>query len=157
MDTDDTTAAGLSRRAFLGTGAAGTLGLALAGSLGPIARASGAEHGPAKPAAGFDGYGPLRPDPAGRLSLPKGFHYTVVAESGVTRLETGQPSPDYYDGTASFVRRGGDGSVLVANHEIREPGSFIARRAAGPGVRLRPRCQRRDDDHRGRQARPPGA
>ena len=48
----------------------------------------------------------------------------MVAESGVTRLETGQPSPDFYDGTASFVRPGGDGSVLVANHEIREPGSF---------------------------------
>ena len=63
------------------------------GSLGPIARASGAEHGPAKPGPGFDGYGPLRPDPAGRLSLPKGFHYRVVAESGVTRLETGELEP----------------------------------------------------------------
>ena len=125
MDTDNTSAPGLSRRAFLGTGAAGTLGLALAGSLGPIARASGADHGSANGAAGgFDGYGPLRPDPAGRLSLPNGFRYSVVAESGVTQLETGQPSPDFYDGTVSFVRPGGDGSVLVANHEIREPGSF---------------------------------
>ena len=48
----------------------------------------------------------------------------MVAESGVTRLDSGEPSPDFYDGTASFVRPRGNGSVLVANHEIREPGSF---------------------------------
>ena len=47
----------------------------------------------------------------------------MVAESGVTTLEGGGVSPDFYDGTAAFARPGG-GSVLVANHEIREPGSF---------------------------------
>jgi secreted PhoX family phosphatase len=60
------------------------------------------------------------PDPAGRLSLPKRFHYRVVAETGVTRLESGEVSPDNYDGTAAFPRTGG-GSVLVTNHEIRPP------------------------------------
>ena len=45
-------------------------------------------------------------DPAGLLSLPKRFHYTVVAETGVTRLESGQVSPDNYDGTAAFARPG---------------------------------------------------
>ena len=113
--------AGLSRRGLLRGGAAGALGLAMAGSLGGLARAGGAAAA-AKPRSGV-GYGPLVPDPAGRLSLPPRFHYNVVAETGVTRLESGEVSPDYYDGTAAFVRTGG-GSVLVANHEIREPGSF---------------------------------
>ena len=115
---------GLTRRGLLGGGAASALGLAMAGSLGGLARAGGAEAALAakKPTSGV-GYGPLVPDPAGRLSLPKRFRYTVVAESGVTALEGGGVSPDYYDGTAAFPRPGG-GSVLVANHEIREPGSF---------------------------------
>jgi secreted PhoX family phosphatase len=58
-------------------------------------------------------------DPRGRLALPEGFRYTLVAESGVTRLDTGEPTPDAPDGSASFVRRGGNGSVLINNHEIR--------------------------------------
>ena len=109
---------GMSRRALLQGSAAGGVGLALSGSLSALfgpeaALAHGHGHGPHKV-----GYGPLVPDPAGHASLPEGFHYTVVAESGVTRLETGEPTPDDSDGTASFVRRGGNGSVLVANHEI---------------------------------------
>jgi secreted PhoX family phosphatase len=41
----------------------------------------------------------------------------------VTRLESGEPTPSDPDGTASFVRHGGNGSVLVNNHENsgREP------------------------------------
>ena len=115
---------GLSRRGLLGGGAASALGLAMTGSLGGLARAGGAEAAvrAAKPTAGV-GYGPLVTDPAGLLSLPKRFRYTVVAESGVTTLEGGGVSPDFYDGTAAFPRPGG-GSVLVANHEIRAPGSY---------------------------------
>ncbi len=123
ITTDATTdePAGLTRRGLLRGGAAGALGLAISGSLGGLARAGGAAAA-AKPRSGV-GYGPLVPDPAGRLALPPRFHYTVVAESGVTTLEGGGVSPDNYDGTAAFARPGG-GSVLVANHEIREPGSF---------------------------------
>ena len=117
---------GLSRRTFIGGGAAAALGIAISGSLGPVARASGAGHGSLNGAGGgFDGYGPLRTDPAGRLSLPNGFHYTVVAETGVTQLESGEPSPDHNDGAATFTRPGGDGSILISNHEIRAPGSFL--------------------------------
>ena len=94
---------GLSRRGLLRGGAAGALGLAITGSLGGLARAGGAAAA-AKPRRGA-GYGPLVPDPAGRLSLPPRFHYTVVAESGVTTLEGGGVSPDFYDGTAAFPRR----------------------------------------------------
>jgi secreted PhoX family phosphatase len=41
-----------------------------------------------------------------------------VAQAGVTKLESGEPTPGDPDGTAAFVRRGGNGSVLVDNHEI---------------------------------------
>jgi secreted PhoX family phosphatase len=111
---------GLSRRSFIGGGAAATLGIALSGSLGPLARASDGGHGSNNGAAGgFDGYGPLQQDPEGRLALPNGFHYTVVAETGVTLLDSGEPTPNFTDGSASFVRPGGDGVILITNHEVR--------------------------------------
>ena len=119
----DSAKTGLSRRSFIGGGAAATLGIALSGTLGPIARASGADHGnPNGAAGGFDGYGPLQPDPAGLLALPNGFHYSIVAETGVTLLDSGEPTPINPDGAASFVRPGGDGVILITNHEIR-PGT----------------------------------
>jgi secreted PhoX family phosphatase len=107
----------LTRRTLLGRSAATSLGLALSGSLASVlgADAALADHGRRARAAG---YGPLVADPKGLLALPEGFSYTVVAESGVTRLESGQPTPGDPDGSASFARRGGDGSVLVVNHEI---------------------------------------
>jgi hypothetical protein len=52
------------------------------------------------------------------LALPNGFHYTIVAVAGVTLLESGEPTPDRTDGSASFVRPGGDGALLVTNHEV---------------------------------------
>jgi len=52
------------------------------------------------------------------LSLPAGFSYAVVARAGVTRLESGEPTPSDPDAMAAFVRPGGNGSVLVCNHEI---------------------------------------
>lgn len=102
----------LSRRSFLGRSAAGGLGVALTGSVGQVFGA-GTAH-----AAGPSGYGALIGDPARKLSLPAGFTYTVIAEEGVTVLETGEPTPGAPDGTASFQRRGGNGAVLVNNHEI---------------------------------------
>ena len=99
---------------MLSRSAAG-VGIALTGSLDHLFGAS--------PAAALGrparvGYGPLVDDPAGLLSLPKGFSYSIVAQSGVTKLESGEPTPSDPDGTASFVRRGGKGSVLINNHEI---------------------------------------
>jgi secreted PhoX family phosphatase len=112
--THDTAAdSGLSRRSVLGRGAAG-LGIALTGSLNGLFGTSASAHGAARAA----GYGPLIADPKGLLALPEGFSYTIVAQSGVTRLESGEPTPGDPDGTAAFVRHGGNGSVLVNNHEI---------------------------------------
>ena len=103
---------GLSRRTVLSRSAAG-LGLALTGSLNGLFGTTASAAGP-----GSAGYGPLIPDPAGILALPEGFTYKIIAQSGVTRLESGEPTPGDPDGTAAFVRHGGNGSVLVQNHEI---------------------------------------
>ncbi len=109
---------GMSRRALLQGSAAGGVGLALSGSLSALfgpeaALAHGHGHGPHEV-----GYGPLVPDPAGILSLPEDFNYKIIAQAGVTTLDSGEPTPSDADGTASYVRRGGKGSVLVMNHEI---------------------------------------
>jgi uncharacterized protein len=117
----DQSGGGISRRVALRRSAAG-VGIALTGSYSGLFGAGSAEA-QAKgesvaAAAGKAGYGPLVDDPAGLLSLPAGFSYKVVAESGVTRLESGEPTPSDPDGTASFVRHGGNGSVLVNNHEV---------------------------------------
>ncbi|HZC27456.1 MAG TPA: alkaline phosphatase PhoX, partial [Actinopolymorphaceae bacterium] len=98
------------------------LGIALVGSVDVVFGASAAEAAPAARRDGTGrphriGYGPLVDDPAGLLSLPAGFSYTLIAESGVTRLESGELTPSDPDGTASFARLDG-GSVLVNNHEI---------------------------------------
>jgi secreted PhoX family phosphatase len=120
-DTDAGEPAGLSRRSVLTRSATG-VGIALTGSYAglfgaaPAGAKGHAGHG--KPPKGEVGYGPLVDDPAGLLALPAGFSYTLVAESGVTTLESGEPTPSDPDGTASFVRHGGDGSVLVMNHEV---------------------------------------
>lgn len=112
MTTDE-----VSRRSFLNKSATAGLGIAFVGSVNtlfgadaPTADADTSGHRP-------PGYGPLVPDPAGLLSLPAGFSYALLAESGVTLLESGEPTPSDPDGTASFERRHG-GSVLVNNHEI---------------------------------------
>ena len=112
--THDTAAdGGLSRRTVLSRSAAG-LGLALTGSLNGLFGTTASAHGAAPTA----GYGPLIADPKGLLALPEGFSYTVVAQSGETLLESLQPTPGDPDGMAAFVRHGGNGSVLVYNHEI---------------------------------------
>jgi secreted PhoX family phosphatase len=110
----------LSRRSLLSRTAASSLTVALAGSVQGLFGTSTAHAAPRSMPGrpGTAGYGPLVPDPAGRLALPAGFAYTVVAESGVTRLASGERSPSDPDGMASFVRHGGNGSALVLNHEI---------------------------------------
>lgn len=118
---DDTPPANaLSRRSLLSRSAATGLTVALAGSVEGLFGTGAAQAAPGSMPGrpGPAGYGPLVPDPRGRLALPQGFSYTVVAESGVSRLESGERTPSDPDGTASFVRHGGNGSVLVMNHEI---------------------------------------
>jgi len=139
IDDDHT---GLSRRSLLGRSATG-LGIALTGSVsGLFGTAAGPAGAKGRGKPGAVGYGPLVEDPKRLLSLPEGFAYTVVAQSGVTRLESGERTPSDPDGTASFVRRGGNGSVLICNHEVsggepypvpRVPG-FVYDEKAGGGT-----------------------
>lgn len=109
---DDAQTDGLSRRTVLQRTAVGGVGLALSGSLGLLF------SGPATAAGKVGGYGELIADPDGILALPEGFSYEIVAHSGKTTMESGQPTPADFDGMAAFVRQGGPGTVLVANHEI---------------------------------------
>ena len=106
---------GLSRRSMLERSAAG-VGIALTGGVSGLFGSEAVAHrgGHPRPPAG---YGPLVQDPGGLLSLPEGFSYEIVAQSGVTKLESGEPTPSDPDGTASFPRKHG-GAVLVNNHEV---------------------------------------
>ncbi|SDK30641.1 alkaline phosphatase PhoX [Nonomuraea jiangxiensis] len=108
-------ASSFSRRDVLRTGAAGGLGIAIAGSIDAIsgpAYAEAVQNGVARAA----GYGPVVADPKKVLALPKGFKYQIVAQAGVTTLESGEPTPSDADGTGFFHT--GNGGVLVQNHEI---------------------------------------
>jgi secreted PhoX family phosphatase len=107
----------MSRRQLLGRSSALGVGIVLAGSIEAIAGPGSALAA----ASSGQGYGALVPDPAGLLSLPRGFHYTVVARAGETTLEdvvgpAAAMTPSDADGTAAFPRVGG--STLVNNHEI---------------------------------------
>jgi secreted PhoX family phosphatase len=133
-DTASQAREGLSRRTLLGRGAAVGVGISLTGAVGTIfgADSSVAEGSRrAGKAKTPPGYGPLVTDPQGRLSLPAGFSYTLVAQSGETTLESGEKTPDRPDGTANFERRDGKGSVLVNNHEISAPGGNPVPHQAG--------------------------
>ncbi|MGI9097586.1 MAG: alkaline phosphatase PhoX [Solirubrobacteraceae bacterium] len=110
---DPASEGGVSRRSLLTRSASASLGIVLTGSVPGLFGTAQARHGRHEA-----GYGPLVPDPAAILSLPAGFAYTIVAQAGVTKLESGEPTPSDADGTAAFIRRGGNGSVLVNNHEI---------------------------------------
>ncbi|HJQ47324.1 MAG TPA: alkaline phosphatase PhoX [Amycolatopsis sp.] len=102
-------ASSLSRRDAL---RAGALGIVVAGAVDALA----APTAVAAQGRRLTGYGDLVKDPQGLLSLPKGFSYQVVAQAGVTTLESGHPTPSDADGTACFRDR--QGFVLVNNHEI---------------------------------------
>ncbi|MGQ0467485.1 MAG: alkaline phosphatase PhoX [Sporichthyaceae bacterium] len=119
------------RRLVLRAAVAGGLGLAFAGSLRPIFGGLNATAAPVAAAAPLPaaspavaapvparpvGYGRLVADPKRRLSLPAGFEYRIVAEGGSTRLDTGDLTPGYADGSASFPALGGR-TVLIVNHE----------------------------------------
>ncbi len=63
------------------------------------------------------GYGPLVPDPAGLLDLPKGFSYRIVSALG-DAMSDGGTVPDAADGMGCFALPGGK-LALVCNHELR--------------------------------------
>ena len=100
----------VSRRTLL-TGAAAGFGFAFTGSMEAFARPAPRIPG------GINGYGPLVDDPAGVLSLPAGFSYVLLAQSGVTQTDDGSNYPHDPDGMGVFAGAAG-GSTLITNHEI---------------------------------------
>jgi uncharacterized protein len=120
---------GLSRRSVLERSAAG-VGIALSGSFSGLFGSEALAHRGPHPRPTVPGYGPLVDDPAGLLSLPEGFSYTVVAQSGATKLDSGEPTPSDPDGAASFPRRHG-GTVLITNHEVGGSEAFPVPRIDG--------------------------
>ena len=65
---------------------------------------------------GWDGYGPLQPDPQGVLDLPAGFSYRIISRLGDAMTDGGRV-PDHADGMGCFDL--GNGRIaLVRNHEL---------------------------------------
>ncbi|WP_236605010.1 alkaline phosphatase PhoX [Sandaracinus amylolyticus] len=108
-------AAGADRRGLLGRRSflyAGGAAAALVAGF-PLVQTFGArdEARPWRPGP----YGPLRPDPDGRLDLPEGFSYRVLSRTGTT-MSDGLRVPARPDGMACFTLP--DGSLaLLRNHE----------------------------------------
>ena len=71
----------------------------------------------------FD-YGPLIPDPARLLDLPRGFSYRVISALG-DRMDDGERVPDAADGMGAFAGPNGR-VILVRNHEIRAGQSSLS-------------------------------
>ncbi|GAA1876151.1 alkaline phosphatase PhoX [Asanoa iriomotensis] len=109
-----------SRRALLTGGAAGVVGLAVAGAVPSLAQAHPGK--PARPNGGHKPFPPLKDDPKGILALPEGFSYTIVTRTGVTKLDRGQGlTPADHDGMAVFDAGHGR-YTIIQNHEI-DPGA----------------------------------
>lgn len=98
----------VNRRTFLRATGSAFAALAVSGCM---VRGEGV-----KPLVGWDGYGPLQPDPAGVLDLPPGFTYRVISRLGDTMTDGGRV-PDHADGMGCFDL--GNGRIaLVRNHEL---------------------------------------
>ena len=110
----------VSRRTFFASGAVAGATAAAAGATALPASATttrqGGGHGRGRGSRQPQYPSPLRADPKGLLALPDGFTYTLVAQSGVTELESGQRTPERIDGTGAFDT--GRAIRLVQNHEI---------------------------------------
>ena len=99
----------LNRRNFIGATGAAFSGLLLNGCTGRSAPLTSAP-------SSFADYGPLVPDPAGMLDLPRGFSYRLLSSLG-NAMTDGCTVPDKADGMGCFSI-GNDEIVLIRNHEL---------------------------------------
>ena len=99
----------LNRRNFIGATGAAFSGLLLNGCTGRSAPLTSAP-------SSFADYGPLVPDPAGMLDLPRGFSYRLLSSLG-NAMTDGCTVPDKADGMGCFSL-GNDEVVLIRNHEL---------------------------------------
>ncbi|MEX1241945.1 MAG: alkaline phosphatase PhoX, partial [Cyclobacteriaceae bacterium] len=72
-------------------------------------------------ASAAPGYGPLLPDPAGIINLPKGFTYKIISKKG-DLMDDGLFLPGAPDGMATFA--GKNGRVIVVRNHENSPDSF---------------------------------
>ncbi len=115
------------RRRFLGATATAFAALAASGCMSRGAETA-TTRAAARPAGGFAGYGPLKPDAAGLLDLPEGFTYRVLSRLG-DAMDDGGTVPDRADGMGCFDIGNGE-IALVRNHELQprhKAGGPIAR------------------------------
>src|SRR5688500_13760086 len=99
-----------TRRTILAGASAAVVGFA---GLKLLGSGSAAEARP-----DIEGYGPLVPDPARLLDLPRGFSYRVTSRTGEP-MSDGLLTPGAFDGMAAFRVRGNRHQLaLVRNHEI---------------------------------------
>ena len=115
----------IDRRNFLGATGTAFAGLLLNGCTRQASSlaASG---------SGFTDYGPLIPDPAGMLDLPRGFSYRLLSQLG-TRMDDGGTVPDKADGMGCLPL-GRDELVLIRNHELVPSDEAGGTPAAGYGT-----------------------
>ena len=99
----------LNRRIFIGATGATFSGLLLNGCTGRSAPLMSAP-------SSFADYGPLVPDPAGMLDLPRGFSYRLLSRLG-NAMTDGCTVPDKADGMGCFSL-GNNEIVLIRNHEL---------------------------------------
>ena len=99
----------LNRRNFIGATGAAFSGLLLNDCTGRSAPLTSAP-------SSFADYGPLVPDPAGMLDLPRGFSYRLLSSLG-NAMTDGCTVPDKADGMGCFSL-GNDEIVLIRNHEL---------------------------------------
>ena len=99
----------LNRRNFIGATGAAFSGLLLNGCTGRSAPLMSAP-------SSFADYGPLVPDPAGMLDLPRGFSYRLLSRLG-NAMTDGCTVPDKADGMGCFSL-GNNEIVLIRNHEL---------------------------------------
>jgi secreted PhoX family phosphatase len=103
-----------TRRSLIAGGAAG-VGLAVTGTVPSLAAAAPGGRPRHRRTPGL--FPPLEDDPAGVLALPAGFGYSIITETGRTRLDSGEPTPGEHDGMHVFGGRRGT-YRLIQNHEM---------------------------------------
>jgi len=111
-------------------------------AFGGFALHAGRLHAAGAGEATVPGYGPLLPDPAGILDLPRGFSYSVVSSLG-DLMDDGNVMPGAFDGMGCFAlddRR----IALVRNHELKS--DDFARGPAGTKGLMTPQAFDRRPD-----------
>ena len=100
----------ISRRQFLGSAAAMSLGFTGLSCVRPETSASSVSSD--------TGFGPLLDDPDGVIALPEGFSYRIISRMGES-MDDGFFVPARHDGMAAFAAPNGM-TILVRNHEQTE-------------------------------------